>query len=153
MGQKGQDTGGKKGAYRPEKRNRIESLRSRPYTNDNKLRKLEVRGILAENSWKNLMDKKVQRKLQGKKALIGWGISELGVLESHMEHGEYCYQTKSFITPQPLKKKIEKNRKKSKKIEGSKSSEKRKFMKKCESANFRLSHEERSGVMRYIHLF
>ena len=73
MGQKGQDTGRKKGANHPEKRNRIVSLRSRPYTKDNGFRRLEVRGILAENSWKNLMDEKEQRELQGKKGVYQAG--------------------------------------------------------------------------------
>ena len=104
MGQKGQDTGGKKGAYHPEKRNRIESLRSRPYTNDNELRKLGIREFPVANSWKNLMDENERRELQGKKAFIMRGISEPRVSEAPMEHDEYCCQTKSLNNPPTMKK-------------------------------------------------
>ena len=45
------------------------------------------------------MDEKEQRELQGKKAFIGRGKSELGVFESPMEHDGHCYQTNSLNTP------------------------------------------------------
>ena len=76
-------------------------MRNGSCTNDNDIRIFQRKGILAENSWENLMDEKVQRELQGKKAFIGRGISDIGVLESHMEHGEYYYQTNSLTTPYP----------------------------------------------------
>ena len=79
------------------------------YTTDNDNRIFQIRTNSAENSWKNLMDEKVQRELQEEKAFIGRGIPELGVLEPYMEHDEYCYQTNSLITPT--------HEKKSKKIE------------------------------------